>query len=173
MVTIKINPIQHAKLKEYARNNGLKLEFVTEIMVSKFLESLNEPKQQQTVDSVEIVEIKQPEMVQTIEVVKSQKKEGATKGMCLFANSPYADIELLTEKINEQLSYILHRLAVQDMLRQIVHLVDSKKNGSDHRPYSNANKTKSENPTNIHNISAHITTHKNKIRIHDIRNIKQ
>lgn len=102
MVTIKINPIQHAKLKEYAKTNGLKLEFLTKIMVSKFLESLNEPNQQQTVDSVEIVEIKQPEMVQTIDVVKPKKKEGATKGLCLFANSPFVDFELFSEKINEQ-----------------------------------------------------------------------
>lgn len=103
MVTIKINPIQHAKLKEYARNNGLKLEFVTEIMVSKFLESLNEKRENKPEvkpeSMVEMIELT-PEV--TTEVVKPPKKEGATKGMCLFANSPYADIELLIEKINEQ-----------------------------------------------------------------------
>lgn len=102
MVTIKINPIQHAKLKEYARNNGLKLEFVTEIMVSKFLESLNEkrePEVKQPESMVEMIELT-PEV--TTEVVKPKKKEGATKGLCLFANSPFVDFELFSEKINEQ-----------------------------------------------------------------------
>lgn len=104
MKTIVIKDDQHAQIKEYARKNGLKLEFVTELMVSKFLESLNEKREPKP-------EIKQPETVETIEltpavipenVVKPEKKESATKGMCLFVNSPYFDIDLLTEKICEQ-----------------------------------------------------------------------
>lgn len=97
---------KHAALKEYAKLNGLKLEFLAETMANKFFESLNEKRENKPEvkpeSMVEIVEIKQPEMVQTIDVVKSQKKEGATKGMCLFANSPFVDFELFSEKINEQ-----------------------------------------------------------------------
>lgn len=100
MKTIVIKDDQHAQIKEYARKNGLKLEFVTELMVSKFLESLNEKTESK---NVEIVNVKQHiETVQTVEVVTPQKVESPTKGMTLFANSPYFDIELLTEKIHEQ-----------------------------------------------------------------------
>jgi hypothetical protein len=118
MKPIYIKDQQHAALKAYAKANGLKLEFIAEIMASNFLESLqNETKrpQKKAVEPVQLVNVLHPEQVvkidlpnelqtklQTVEVVTPQKVESPTKGMTLFVNSPYFDIDLLTEKINEQ-----------------------------------------------------------------------
>lgn len=94
---------KHAKLKEYAKLNGLKLEFLAETMANKFFESLNEKRENKPEvkpeSMVEMIELT-PEV--TTEVVKPKKKEGATKGLCLFANSHFVDFELFSEKINEQ-----------------------------------------------------------------------